>query len=81
MFGRRLERVCCLCFSADNADTANVQLCGLCDVLVGDHGRELDDAPVVESVVGEIERFQVWEESELDLVDEFEQSLVLNAIA
>ena len=35
----------------------------------------------MESVVGEVERFQMWEESELDLVDEFEKSLVLNAIA
>ena len=50
-------------------------------MFVGDHGCELDDTPVVESVVGEIERFQVWEEAELDFVDELEESFVLNAIA
>ena len=61
--------------------TADVQLCRLCDVVVCDHGGELDDTSVVESVVGEVERFQVWEEAELDLVDELEKSLVLNAVA
>ena len=76
-----MERVCCLYWSVHIVVTANIQLCRLCDVFVGDHGCELDDTPVVESVVGEVERFQMWEESELDLVDEFEKSLVLNAIA
>jgi hypothetical protein len=35
----------------------------------------------MESVVGEIKRFQMWEEAELDFVNELEQSFVLNAIA
>lgn len=47
----------------------------------GDHGCELDDTHVMESVVGEIKRFQMWEETELDFVNELEQSFVLNAIA
>ena len=47
----------------------------------GDHGCELDDTHVMESVVREIKRFQMWEETELDFVNELEQSFVLNAIA
>ena len=80
-FGRRLERVCCLHLNVWVRATADVQLRRLCDVFVGDHGCELDDTPVVESVVREIERFQVREETELDFVNELEQSFVLNAIA
>ena len=81
MFGRLLERVCYLDLNVWIRTTANVQLRRLCDVFVGDHGCELDDTPVVEFIVGEIKRFQVWEETELDFVNELAQSFVLNAIA
>lgn len=81
MFGRLLERVCCLNLNVWIRTTADVQLRGLCDVFFGDHGCELDDTHVMESVVREIKRFQMWEETELDFVNELEQSFVLNAIA
>ena len=75
-----MGRVYCLHLNAWTTATADVQFCRLCDVFVSDHGCELDNTPVVESVVGEIKRFQVWEETELDFVNELEESFVLNAI-